>query len=494
MTAKRADRRVLVTGATGYIGGLLVERLLAAGYQVRASGRDPAKLALATWADQVQLAPADVLSKRGLSAALAGIDSAYYLIHSMSAGSDFEDKDLQAARNFGQAAARAGVRRIVYLGALGQDRDSLSPHLASRQATGDALRESGVPVTEFRAAVVVGAGSLSFEMVRYLTEHIPLMICPRWVYTRTQPIAVDNCLDYLAAALEQPRSAGRVIEIGGDQVLTYGEMMTGYARVRGLRRWLLPVPVLTPRLSSYWVHLVTPIRAAIARPLIEGLRSEVIVRGPSARQLFPQVELLDYDQSVRRALQELERPERVLQQLGPPSAPDGQVVWERGLILERRSAPVQASADSTYRAFAGLGGRAGWLAYNWAWWLRGAVDRLLGGVGMRRGLRSADGPRVGEAIDFWTVEALQVNRRLRLRADMRLPGQAWLEFAVRDLPAGVRQLDQVAIYAPKGLLGVLYWVLLYPAHRLIFARLHSRLLERAGSIEANRPLPSRPAA
>ena len=267
-------------------------------------------------------------------------------------------------------------------------------------------------------------------------------------------------------------------------------MMTGYAEVRGLRRWLLPVPVLTPRLSSYWVHLVTPIRAEIAQPLIEGLRNEVVVRDQSARQLFPEVALQDYQRAVKQALQEIERPELLPEGRPPSPERDAQVLWERGLILERRSAPIESSATSAFQAFGSLGGPAGWLALNWAWRLRGALDRMVGGVGMRPQRRLERELRAGDTVDFWTVDKLQPDRRLRLRADLRLPGQAWLEFAVRELPSGVRLLIQTAIYAPKGLLGVLYWMLLYPAHRLIFGRLHRRLIERARQIEAASRPPS----
>lgn len=474
-------RLVLVTGATGYIGSQLIGRLVAEGYRVRAMGRRLEGLLSRRWSDQVELAAADVLRPEGLAATLHGVDTAYYLIHSMSSGDDFHQQDLRAARNFGRAASQAGVRRLIYLGALGNEQQSLSPHLASRQATGHALRESGVPVTEFRAAVVVGAGSLSFEVVRYLTEHIPVMVCPRWVYTRTQPIAVENCLDYLVGALEQPQSIGRVIEIGGEQVLTYGEMMTGYARVRGLQRWLLPVPVLTPRLSSYWVHLVTPIQADIAQPLIEGLRSEVVVRDDSARRMFPEITLLDYPSAVRRALHELERPVLDEQPADPPPV---QVSWQRGLIIERHSASADVSAVGLYRAFSELGGAQGWLAYNWAWRLRGALDRLLGGVGLRREARLPRELQAGEVLDFWRVETVEPEKRLRLRAEMKLPGQAWLEFEVERLPGGQQRLHLTAIFAPKGLSGLLYWMLLYPIHRLIFHRLHRKLIERAGLLDA----------
>ncbi len=280
-------QRILVTGATGYVGGRLVPRLLEAGFAVRCLARDPGRLEGRPWRGRVEVVAGDATVPATLGPALAGIDVAYYLIHSLGTGEEFARRDREAAAAFGAAARAAGVRRIVYLGGLGDPETALSHHLRSRQETGAALGEAGVPVTELRAGVVVGSGSLSFEMIRYLAERVPVMICPRWVFTRTQPIAIRNVLDYLVAALEHPESAGRTIEIGGADVVTYGEMMTGYAAERGLRRWLLPVPVLTPRLSSFWVHLVTPIPAAIARPLIDGLKNEVVVRDRTARRLFP---------------------------------------------------------------------------------------------------------------------------------------------------------------------------------------------------------------
>jgi len=299
-------QNILVTGATGYVGGRLVPRLLEAGYNVRLLARDVHRLGGRSWLERVELIQGDVLQPESLPAAMDGIDAAYYLIHSMSDSADFHERDLVAARNFGAAAKGADVGRILYLGGLGDPQADLSQHLRSRQQTGQALREAGVPVTEFRAAVIVGSGSLSFEMVRYLTERIPVMICPRWVFTRIQPIAIEDVLRYLAAALETPESAGEIVEIGGAEVLTYGEMMLGYAEVRGLRRYLLPVPVLTPRLSAYWVHWMTPIPAAIARPLIQGLRNEVVVRSDEAERLFPDIEPIGYQAAVQRALETVE--------------------------------------------------------------------------------------------------------------------------------------------------------------------------------------------
>ena len=297
---------VLVSGATGYIGGRLVSRLLAAGHRVRVLVRDPGRLQGRAWRTQVGIAQGDVLDPTTLPGALTGVHTAYYLIHSMLGGDDFHARDLAAARNFGRAARAAGVQHIIYLGGLGDPDADLSVHLRSRQQVGDALRESGVPVTEFRAAVIVGSESVSFRMISALTDRLPIMICPRWVFSRVQPIAIDNVLSYLIAALDTPESVGRVVEIGGTDVLTYGEMMLAYARVCGLRRVLIAVPFLTPRLSSYWVHWVTPIPAAIARPLIEGLRNEVVVRDDSARALFPHIQPMGYRAAVKLACAQTE--------------------------------------------------------------------------------------------------------------------------------------------------------------------------------------------
>jgi uncharacterized protein YbjT (DUF2867 family) len=297
---------ILVTGATGYIGGWLVPGLLDAGYRVRVLVRDGSRLQGRPWLEQVEVIQGDVLDPTSLPAAMQEVSTAYYMVHSMSGGSDFVQRDLQAARNFGSAAREAGLSRLVYLGGLGDPHSDLSRHLRSRQKTGDVLRESGVLVTEFRAAIVVGSGSISFEMIRYLTERLPIMICPQWVYTRVQPISIQDVLNYLVRTLVVPESAGEIIEIGGYDVLTYGMMMLAYAKARGLKRILLPVPVLTPRLSSYWVHIVTPIPAGIARPLIDGLRNEVIVRTETAAKLFPEIRPMDYKSAVELALNDLD--------------------------------------------------------------------------------------------------------------------------------------------------------------------------------------------
>jgi uncharacterized protein YbjT (DUF2867 family) len=481
---------VLVTGATGYIGGRLVPRLLQTGAQVRCLARDASRLQGRPWREDVELVVGDVLRPDSLSDAMCGVAIAYYLVHSLGAGSDFPERDVTAARCFGTAAKDAGVERIIYLGGLGDPGKALSAHLRSRHETGEALRESGVPVTEFRAGVIVGSGSLSFEMIRYLTERVPVMICPRWVYTRIQPIAVRTVLDYLVEALRVAGSAGRTIEIGGADVITYGEMLTFYAEVRGLRRWLVPVPVLTPKLSSYWVHIVTPIPAAIARPLIAGLRNEIVVRDDVARQLFPGIQPLDYRTAVRLALEKLraEKVETAWSDALSTSQPDATPVTlttHEGMIIEHRQLAVDAPAEAIFRAFTGLGGTRGWLYMNWAWRIRGAVDRLCGGVGLRRGRRDGESVRVGEALDFWRVEAVEPGHLMRLRAEMKVPGKAWLQFEVKTQEHDTRPLlTQIAFFAPKGLLGLVYWYALYPIHSMIFGGMIRRLAKRATEIHA----------
>ncbi|HET7252042.1 MAG TPA: SDR family oxidoreductase [Gemmatimonadales bacterium] len=472
--------RVLVTGATGYVGGRLVPRLLAAGHQVVCLARVPDKLAGRRW-EGVEVRQGDVLDPATLERALRGVAVAYYLIHSMAGGTGgFEQRDRRAAKNFGAAARAAGVQRIIYLGALGAGGRPLSPHLASRQEVGDVLRASGVPVTEFRAAVVVGAGSISFEMIRYLTERLPIMITPRWVTTRCQPIAIENVLDYLVLGLTERRAAGRTFEIGGPDVLTYGDMMRGYAAVRGLKRRLIRVPVLTPRLSSYWVDLVTPIPAAYSRPLIEGLRSEVVVHDTAAADVFT-VRLIPYADAVRRAL------ERTLAgdietywagaQTGQP--PGVTLKVTEGMILEERRVESTAAPAAVYATFAGIGGYRGWYYADWLWQLRGLLDRLVGGVGMRRGRRHPDDLRPGDALDFWRVEAAEPGRLVRLRAEMKVPGSAWLQFEAQPRPGGGSVLVQTAFFEPHGLGGILYWYGTYPLHQAIFSGLARRIARRA---------------
>lgn len=493
---------ILVTGATGYVGGRLVPRLLAAGYRVRCLARDPARLAGRAWPD-AEIIAGDVLTPETLLPAMAGVHTAYYLVHSMAEGEQgFADRDRTAAANFTRAAEAAGVQRIIYLGGLGQGgkggEGDLSRHLRSRQEVGDVLRQGTVPVTEFRAAIVVGAGSMSFEMIRYLTERVPVMITPSWVKTPCQPIAIRDLLSYLLACLQEPRSIGRVIEIGGADVITYGEMMLIYARVRGLRRVMVPVPVLTPRLSSHWVGLVTPIPSAYARPLIEGLRNPVVMHDRSGAELFPTIKPVSYEAAVRLAVQrttlhQVETSWTSSLSATPYVNPVGTTLESvEGLLVERRVTDVEADAATVYRVVSGIGGHRGWLFANWTWRLRGIADRLVGGVGMRRGRRDPNSLVPGDALDWWRVEAVQPNTLLRLRAEMKLPGRGWLEFSVEPNGEEGARLSQTAYFQPTGLSGVAYWYGLYPIHRVIFGGMLAAIVRRAELLSTSRVLRATP--
>ncbi|MGH1362780.1 MAG: SDR family oxidoreductase [Calditrichia bacterium] len=486
------DRQViLVTGATGYIGGRLVPKLLELGYKVRCLVRDASRLQGRPWQSEVQIVTGDVLQPESLDAAMKHVSVAYYLIHSLGSGDDFHHRDMTAATNFSAASATAGVQRIIYLGGLAKEDAELSEHLQSRQQTGNALRKAGVPVTEFRAGVIVGSGSLSFEMIRYLTERVPVMVCPRWVYTRAQPIGVRDVLDYLTATLTVDESVGQTIEIGEPDVITYGEMMTTYAEVRGLRRWLVPVPVLTPYLSSHWVNLVTPIPGAIARPLIEGLRNENVVSDYSAQEIFPDIKPASYKVSVERALARLEAADIESAWSDALITSQGDIppvvfTTQEGLVLEHRQRVVETTKANAFRIFTGIGGKRGWLYMDWAWKIRGFLDRMIGGVGLRRGRRDPDELRVGDALDFWRVEAVEPDKLLRLRAEMMVPGKAWLQYQVQDHKNDNVLLLQTAFFAPKGLFGFVYWYALYPIHGLIFSGMINRIskLAKQGHFDA----------
>jgi len=479
--------KVLVTGATGYIGGRLIPRLLAAGHSVVGLARAPRFLTGRQWGT-IEVRKGDVLSRESLEAAFVDIDVAYYLVHSMGgAEKGFEERDAIGATNFGDAAREAKVQRIVYLGGLGVDNDDLSLHLASRQHVGDILRSSGVPVTEFRAAIVVGSGSISFEMIRYLTERLPVMITPRWVTTRSQPIAIENILDYLAGCLDLPQSAGRIFEIGGPDVLTYGDMMREYAAARHLRRFLIAVPLLTPRLSSYWVDLVTPIPASYSRPLIEGLRSEAVVNDHSAEEVF-KVKLIPYAQAVRDALENLQSGELETSwsSAGASLAAGTTLSEGQGVIKEERRLESIASTRELFAAFSSIGGDRGWLYANFLWRFRGLIDRMAGGTGMRRGRRDPDALRAGDALDFWRVEDVQPGVGVRLRAEMKVPGAATLEFTALPRPGMGSMLVQTASFSPRGISGLLYWYALYPIHQKIFSGMARAIVKRAESVRAAR--------
>jgi uncharacterized protein YbjT (DUF2867 family) len=381
--------------------------------------------------------------------------------------------DLIAARNFGNACQEAGVNHIVYLGGLGDPDDRLSPHLRSRQETGAALHEAGIPVTEFRSAIIIGAGSGSFEMIRYLTERIPLMTSPRWVFSRIQPIATDDVMNYLVEALKVPECMGQVVEIGGTDVMTYGETLRVYAQARKLRRWVFPLPWLTPGLSSHWVGWVTPISARIARPLIEGLRNEVVVRDDTAERLFPNIHPMSYRAAVDLALADHEPGRKDLAWLDAQASLGGSFprmlnVDQDGMHIMRHYRIVAAPPKIVYGVVAGLGGRRGWLFADWAWRLRAFAGRLMGGGGGSRGRRHPDELVEGDAVDFLLVEALEYGRMLRLRVAARMPGRFWVQFEAHPLEDGQTRLVETVFFDPKGLLGFLYWHLFYRLHIWIF--------------------------
>lgn len=487
--------RVLVTGASGYVGGRLVPELLDAGHEVRCYARTPAKLDGFAWRPDVEVASGDVIDVEATAAALADCDAAYYLVHSMGGAAAVAEHDRRAAAAFRDAAARTpGLRRIVFLGGLGDDADpDLSHHLRSRHEVGQVLAHGPVPVTELRAAVIIGSGSASFEMLRHLVDVLPVMVCPKWVRTRCQPIAVRDVLHHLVAAVDLEGEGSRILEIGGPDVLTYLDMMRIYAEVAGLpRRLVLPVPLLTPRLSSLWIGLVTPLPAALARPLIDSLVNDVVVRTPSTAQLGP-YDPVPFRRSVELALRRVEDLDVLTTWAGaglsgtPADPLPTDPSWAGGTVLkDERDVDVDASAADVHAVVAGIGGDRGWLVADWLWEARGWVDRLAGGVGLRRGRRHPDEVRVGDAVDFWRVEANEPGRLLRLRAEMRLPGDAWLEWRIDDRPGGGSTLHQRALFHPRGVWGRAYWYALLPFHALIFAPLARRIAALAAERAARR--------
>ena len=479
--------RILVTGATGYVGGRLVPQLVESGHDVRCLTRSPEKLAAVSWADRVTVVKGDALEPESLTAAVEGVDAVYYLVHSIGTGHSFEATDREAATNVAEAAAAAGVGRIVYLGGLLPPEDEeASPHLASRAEVGQVFLDSGVPSIVLQAGIVLGSGSASFEMLRYLTERLPVMITPTWVESRVQPIAVRDVLAYLEGSLDLPAGTNRRFDIGGPDVLTYREMMQRYAEVAELnRRVIVGVPLLTPWLSSQWVNLVTPVPKAIAQPLVESLRNNVVADEHDLQDLVP-LELTGFDEAVRLALDQVRSGDVATRWSGAswPGAPSDPMPtdpdWAGGTVYrDERSTPVDASPEQLWAAVEGIGGENGWYSFPLAWAVRGLVDRLAGGVGLRRGRRDRHRTAVGEPIDFWRVEALEPGRLLRLRAEMRLPGGAWLTFAITDDEGDRPVLHQRALFLPKGLAGTLYWWAVWPFHGIVFGSMLRNLAKAA---------------
>lgn len=461
---------ILLTGGTGYIGGRLLSLLERRGFRLRCLARHPESLRGRVSA-ATEVVAGDVLDPESLPAAFEGVDTAYYLIHSMGSGRDFERDDRQAATNFVTAAKAAGVRRIIYLGGLGNPRHRLSDHLRSRQETGEVLRSSGVQVIEFRASIIIGSGSLSFDLIRSLVERLPLMVCPKWVATPAQPIAVEDVLEYLVAALDLADEKSRIFEIGGPDKVCYGDIMREYARQRGLSRAMIPVPVLTPYLSSLWLGLVTPVYARIGRKLVEGLRNPTVVEDPAALEAFP-IRPRGLKDAIARAMLNEDREFAETRWADALSSGSHAPAWGGvrfgSRIVDSRTATVGVPAEAAFAPIQRIGGKTGWYCGNWLWQIRGLLDLLVGGVGLRRGRRDAVDLRVGDAVDFWRVESFEPDRLLRLRAEMKLPGRAWLEFEV-SRQDGESVIRQTAIFDPVGLPGLVYWYGLYPVHRFVFS-------------------------
>jgi uncharacterized protein YbjT (DUF2867 family) len=468
---------VLVLGASGYIGSHLVPALSGAGYRVRAASRHREVLEGRGW-DGVELVEADALDRGSLDRAMEGVDAAYYLVHSMAAGRDFPRIDREAAAHFRDAAAAAGVGRIVYLSGLQPD-DAPSRHLASRLETGEVLRQGPVPVTELRAGMIVGPGSAAFEVIRDLVYHLPVMVTPRWVESRSQPIALSDLVAYLVRCLQVSETAGRTFDVGGGDILTYREMMRQFGELVDRRPVVVGVPVLTPRLSSYWLDLVTAVPANVARPLVEGLAHDVIARDEDIRTLIP-MPLMRFKESAAAALQ-AERRQSI-----PARWTEGALAYRRARpdfafyakkIVVTRDAPLPPEA--LWREVSSIGGERGWYYQDWLWEMRGAVDRLLGGVGMRRGRRDPEHLRVGDALDFWRVTGWEPERRLTLVAEMRLPGSAAMEFHLEPLPEGGARLKVLALFHPAGAKGLVYWYALLPGHKALFGGLADAIVSRA---------------
>ncbi len=469
-------RRVFLTGSTGYIGGRLAPRLLEKGYTVRCFARSKAKLRARPWAsrDGVELFEGDVASEATLIEALSDCDAAYYLIHSMEAsGGEYRSKDLTLAETFGRACAKAGVKRIIYLGGLGETGEGLSKHLTSRREVEAALKSSGVPVTVLRAAMIIGSGSASFEILRYLVERLPIMITPKWVSTEAQPIAIRDVLFYLIEVLTVPETVGKTLDIGGPDVLSYAALMREMASALGLRRRLvIPVPVLTPRLSSLWIHLVTPLQASIARPLAEGLRNRVVCRNDEAARLMPH-QCLTVRQAIEATLQKMHAGS-VETSWSDAGIMPGDPSWAGGtLYVDRREATTAASVKEVWASVVSLGGKRGYGGADWLWRLRGALDRLVGGPGLRRGRRDARDLRLGDSLDFWRVTAIDPPVRLELTAEMKLPGVASLTFDVE--PVSDKNIStriiMTARFRPRGLFGIVYWYATAPLHGIVFSKM-----------------------
>ena len=480
---------ILVTGASGYIASRLIPRLLGKGYRVRALARRPEWLVARAWSQKVEFVRGDVTDSLSLESALEGVHTAYYLIHSMAGGRGYTRIETEAAHNFASMAERAGLVHIIYLGGLADpNAKNLAPHMRSRMETGATLRRGKCSVTEFRAGVIVGPGSISFEMIRFLTECFPVLPGPRWLKNKVQPISARNVIDYLVAALDNMESRGGIYELGGPDVMLHADTMLRYARLRGLKRWLFTLPGIPIPVMAQLVDWLTPVPASIAAPLIGGLQSDSIVADDSVRRLFPELELIPYEQAVIDALKELNpaQIERVWEGLGRELFS----TKHEGFYINFRRVTVDASPGNVYRVLMAMGGLHGWPFANWLWFLRGWFDRLMGGVGLRRrrpllSLGTDDPPALKEreVLDYYRVERLEQDHLLRLFSELRAPGAGWMEWRIEPLPGSGSTLIQTAFFAPRGLTGFLYWVLLGPVHSFVFHGLILALKQRSEAVQ-----------
>ena len=473
------DEMILVTGVTGYVGGCLIPRLLEKGHRVRILVRNPIRLSGRPWLPKVEVVDGDLLSPGSLDRAMQGVSTAYYLVHNMSSGRDYIDQEYNAARKFAEAAGKGGAGHIIYLGGLADPDKEMGLHLRSRLHTGDILRQGSVPVTEFRSCMIIGSGSISFEMIRYLTEKLPILMGPRLINNKTQPIAIANVLEYLLSALENGSSRGKIYEIGGKNVVSYAETISTYARLRGLKRSIIVSPWMPVKLMASIAGMITPVPVSITGPLLDGMRGNTVVCVDSARRDFPQIQPIDFQTSVLDALHRLSPAHLGI--ILENSASSFRIRRE-GFFIEGQQLRFQGQPEAAYRAITGLGGKSGWMYLNWLWKLRGFLDKLVGGPGLR-GRRFEAALVEGEILGFYRVEVLELNQRMRIKAELKAPGLGWMEWRIKAHDDGDLTISQIAYFAPHGLIGFLYWYILHPVHHLVFTGLIKAIVRQARKIQ-----------